>query len=402
MKEEMYDAIVIGAGPAGSVAALRLAEAGCRVLLSEKRPSIGRPVRCAEATGFREEIARFLPVEEEWITSDLQGARFISPGGKRLEKALPGIGVMVDRERFDNGLASAAGRAGAEIRKGCEAIGLIRRNVVEGVRFLEKNGEWTARTRLVIGADGIESRVGRWAGLDSGWTSAELFSCLEYRVRSRRQCDGYLEFLFGNAIAPGGYAWAFPKGDKLWNVGLGIDPRRAGGKPAVYYAERLLERFDPDAEVMEKIAGAACRSRSLQRITGNAVMLVGDAAHQGNPLTGGGIMNALEAADLAGRIGAEALHTEGAIDGRIARYGTEWRRRAGKVNDRFLRLADRMYSYSDADLEKVWDGMERIFERRTGGRGPFRFLPFLFAFPSGFLRAALPLLGAGRNMRNLF
>ncbi|RPJ47670.1 MAG: FAD-binding protein, partial [Candidatus Latescibacterota bacterium] len=152
-----YDAVVVGAGPGGAIAALRLAEAGLRVLLAEKRERIGFPVRCAEATGPREEIARFVTPEELWFLEGIDGARFVSPRGTVFERATPGIGVMLSRERFDIGLAEAAARAGAEVRTSCEAAGMETAGTGgrHRVRFRERGEEWSAEARLVVGADGV-------------------------------------------------------------------------------------------------------------------------------------------------------------------------------------------------------------------------------------------------------
>jgi digeranylgeranylglycerophospholipid reductase len=310
---------------------------------------------------------------------------------------------MLDRTRFDPGLAAAATRSGAEVRAGCEATGLERRaGRPTVVRLREEARDWEAEARVVVGADGVESLVGRWAGLASGWRSDEVFSCIEARVRSERPPGRAIEFHFGNAVAPGGYAWAFPRGGREWNVGLGVDPSRAGRVPASAYLERFLPRWDPDCEVLDRMAGAACRSRSLPRLADEGILLAGDAAHQGNPLTGGGIMNALEAGDLAGRTAAEALRDGDLSARRLARYEKEWARTVGATNDRFLRLADLLYrEYDDDDLEKIWEGMREFFDVRTK-RGGLSALAAVRRFPPGFTRAALPVLLSLSNRRILF
>jgi len=402
---DSYDAVVVGAGPAGSIAALRLAKSGARVLIAEKRPRIGVPVRCAEATGNREEIGQFVEIDESWITAEIGAARFISPSGRVFEKPFPGIGVMVDRERFDAGLAGAAERAGAELRTELEVIGLTRCNGNGwNVQFRENERPWEGKVRLVVGADGVESLVGRWAGLQSGWKASELYSCLETRIRSeRRPGDGCLEFHFGREIAPGGYGWVFPRGDGIWNVGVGVDPSLAERRPARIFLDRLLERVDRDAERLATIAGAACRSRSLKRIAGAGVLLAGDAAHQGNPLTGGGIMNALEGGDLAGRIGAEALSADDLSARRLGRYTDEWARTVGKANDRYLRLADLFYrDYDDEKMEKVWDGVITLFGERTERSVSASLLRGSIALPGDFIRAVLPIALNLSNRRSLF
>ena len=393
MKEIEYDAIVIGAGPAGGAAALRLARDGRRVLLAEKRRKIGSPVRCAEATGSREEIERFIKVREEWIAGEIDGARVIGPNGSEAYREFRGAGVVLDRSRFDAGLADAARQAGAEVRCGCEATGLvIDGHAVRGVHFREGEEEWVGKSRLVIGADGVESLIGRWANLAPAWKPSEVYSCFEGRVRSSRRCDGILEFYFGNRVAPGGYGWAFPRGGNIWNVGVGIEPARSGRVPARAFAEKLLHRFDPDHELIEWIGGAACRSASLARIHGDGVLIAGDAAHQANPLTGGGIMNALEGGDLAGRHAGRALRS-GSNPGRALRaYSREWRRSAGDNNDRYLMMADIVFRYNDSELESLINKIAALLDHQRTRRNPLRLVRDLFALPRPLLFAGLRLI----------
>ncbi len=398
MGRDEYDAIVVGAGPAGSAAAIALARAGIRVLLAEKRDTVGSPVRCAEATGPAGEIEQFTPIRPGWITARIEGARIFGPRGAVAAGTFAGAGVMLDREKFDAGLAEEAEARGAEVRVGCEAVGLVTEGeAVRGVRFLEGGKTWSARCRFVLGADGVESVLGRWANLASGWKAAETFSCYEARLRSDKPCDGYLEFYFGREVAPGGYGWAFPKGNGEWNVGVGIEPERAARRPAQLFAEKLFERFDPKCVLLERRGGAAGRSRSLPAVIGNGVALAGDAAHQANPLTGGGIMNALESGDLVGTIAGAALRRREDLAAALRMYEIKWRRMAGKANDRYLKVANILYRYDDDRLEKLVRTAAKLFEHRRGGGGPFRFAAGLLHIPVPLLLAILPLIHRNRG-----
>ena len=92
---------------------------------------------------------------------------------------------------------------------------------------------------LIIGADGVESKVGRWAGIDTTLKLQDIESCAQFLVHDASIDDEYTEFFLGNSIAPSGYAWSFPKGEKLANIGLGIQGSRS--KPGE--AMRLLRQF---------------------------------------------------------------------------------------------------------------------------------------------------------------
>ncbi|MCK4350423.1 MAG: FAD-binding protein, partial [Candidatus Krumholzibacteria bacterium] len=128
MDHSVFDIVVIGAGPAGSRTAARLATGGHSVLLLEKRERIGYPVRCAEAVGRREDVERYLNLDDELVSSPINGAKVTSPDARVFEAEMPGIGFTVDRELFDRRLAEAAVEAGAELRTGHQAMELIEDN----------------------------------------------------------------------------------------------------------------------------------------------------------------------------------------------------------------------------------------------------------------------------------
>src|SRR5208337_337925 len=114
MKSE-YDVIVVGAGPAGSIAARTAAEHGLDVLLIEKRQEIGDPVRCAEGTG-KEGLAQFMDLDPRWICAEVTGARIYAPNGMCIElsEKLAGkeVGFVLERKIFDRSVAKTAAKAG--------------------------------------------------------------------------------------------------------------------------------------------------------------------------------------------------------------------------------------------------------------------------------------------------
>ena len=130
MKSE-YDVIIVGAGPAGSLAARTAAENGLEALLIEKRQEIGDPVRCAEGIG-KAELKKFVQPDPKWISADLKMSRIFSPDGTMIElsEKMSGneVGYVLERKIFDRELAKLAAKAGAEVQVKTQATGLIIEN----------------------------------------------------------------------------------------------------------------------------------------------------------------------------------------------------------------------------------------------------------------------------------
>src|SRR5213594_986003 len=164
------DVLVIGAGPAGAVAAQEAKRAAptLDVVLLERDGAVGTPVRCAEGVGDAglREFAN--PVGAPWVARKISRVIFIAPDDSEVRVAERDVGWILDRTRFDAHLAAQAVAAGAELLVGTEASGMTRtpdgrwQVAVRGLR-----GASTYRAKVVIGADGVEAMVGRWAGLDT-------------------------------------------------------------------------------------------------------------------------------------------------------------------------------------------------------------------------------------------
>lgn len=162
--KDKYDVLVIGAGPAGSIAAKTAAEKGLDVLLIEKRQEIGDPVRCAEGVN-KECLKKHVEIDKRWICADLKGSCIFSPpDGTKIEMAeeISGgeVGYVLERKVFDRALAEHAATAGgAEVRVKTRATGLIiEDDFVKGARLMHLGKEYEVRASIVIGADGLNQR----------------------------------------------------------------------------------------------------------------------------------------------------------------------------------------------------------------------------------------------------
>lgn len=161
--KENYDVVVVGAGPAGSIAARTIAQAGNSVLLVEKRQEIGAPVRCAEGVS-RGELEKYVQIDPKWICAQIHGYRFHAPNGTSFTIKVDDAGFILERKIFDRDLANQAARAGAHVLAKTTARNVLcnENGAVVGVQLsVSPNVDVSVRSKIVIGADGVESQVGR-------------------------------------------------------------------------------------------------------------------------------------------------------------------------------------------------------------------------------------------------
>lgn len=364
---DSYDCIVVGGGPGGAWAAKHAAEHGASVLLLEKDREIGIPVRCAEAVG-EVGLKRAVEPSERWITNVIKGVVLVSPEGKEVVvESKEDRGFMLDRRIFDFELVQIATTCGVEVMTKAYVYDLIKPNgVPKGVRVQHLGKNYEIRAKVVIGADGLESRVGRWAGLRTNIKMKDMESCLQMTLANIDVEPQYIYFYFGHEVAPGGYLWVFPKNDRVANVGLGISGEYARYKSARRYLQEFIDKRFPNAPVLYTVVGGVPCATTLKKIVADGVMLVGDAAHQVNPISGGGIATAMIAGQIAGRVAAESIASDDISAHRLQRYPDEWHEAEGKNHERLYRVKKAVYKLSDDDLNRTADTVLGLSpEKRT-------------------------------------
>ena len=292
-----YDAIIVGAGPAGGMAARTLSKKGYRVLVLEKKKAVGQPVQCAEAISHAALEENGLARKHEWIKQIVKGARPVMPDGSHFFVTQKGYSIA--RDLFDSWLMNKAVDCGAELKLSCMANGVNRCG--PGWSVNTDCGEFAGK--ILIGADGPSSNVARWLGL----VEKRIFArALEYTFDSRDfdyDEKEWLSFLLG-AGWHGGSAWVFPRGNE-WNIGVG-----GFGKVPESLA-RLLKQLGIDKEkTNRKIAGLVPYRYKLTSLAGRGIMIAGDAAGTTNPIIGSGIRSALNSGRIAGETACRALDSE--------------------------------------------------------------------------------------------
>lgn len=290
-----FDAVVVGAGPAGGMAARELAGAGFRTGLVDKKKVVGVPIQCAEGVGRFALESNGLRPRPEWALQEIRGAVCFVPSGDAVViTRLPGYAL--DRAAFDRWIAEDAVARGADLWTDTRVDGIDRRD--GGWRLRTSRGDLDAA--IVVAADGPTSQIATWLGLLRSRDAAVAY---EYRFDARDvdTPDPERFVLFQSEQYHGGYAWIFPRGD-AFNVGAGGHLNAHAATVAFCRARGI----DP-AKARAKIAGQIPYRYSFSRYAWNGVAVAGDAAGVTNPMDGGGIHAALWSGRVAGAVGAEAL-----------------------------------------------------------------------------------------------
>ncbi len=358
-----YDVIVVGGGPAGSVTARFAAESGAKVIVLERRQEIGSPVLCGEGVSRKIDDWDMLK-GKRWIASRMDGARIYSPDKTcvTLSADMAGneTGYVVYRDIFDQELAHRAISKGVKFMMNAQAISLLKdKGKIKGVKVKQFDEEFEIESDVVVGADGVESKVGQWAGIDTRLDPKDLETCAQYTLSNIECKDAYCDFYLGREIAPGGYVWVFPKGKDVANVGVGI----LASLSESGMAKRLLDKFIADNPRLNKgepirfLAGAVPVSNPVETVRDN-LLLVGDAARHVDPITGGGLTHCLEGGKLAGETVGGAIEQQDFSKELLSKYENGWKETFGKKIKRNYLVKEILLDMDDKTFNMLADSLK--------------------------------------------
>ncbi len=354
-KPEIFDVIVVGAGPAGSSAAAAAAAEGVSVLLLEEHEIAGVPLQCAEGLS-RSTIDGYLDIKPEWIAAELKGSVARGPDGDEFTIEYPGVGWVLNRKVFDPALAAMARDRGAVLKMGARVVGLEAGNVIvkgrENIKDRKKYGY-----RFLIAADGISSKTSRWLGIDTRLSLNEIEVCAQYKMEDIKVKAGYTYLIFGRSYAPGGYAWIFPTSESSANVGLGISPLQTKVS-ARDLLDTWVRREFPRGIIKEKIFGGV-PAKVLKRFSGRDFFMIGDAARFTDPLSGAGIANGIKSGVIAGVNAASRLR------GKKDTFEEDIKREILKEVSFHKKVREAYFKLSDEDYVKIFKVGRKIFSGKT-------------------------------------
>lgn len=339
------DILIIGAGPAGSMAAKFAAKTGASVILLEKRKEVGCPVQCAEYVPWQ--ITQRINLPNNVIAQRIDFMQIYMPDGEVRETQDKGF--MIYRHLFDQHLSKGAVLGGAKLFLQAKAL-----DYKDGVVWIrQQKQEWGIKTKVIIGADGPYSTVGKWIGQK---TTRFIYG-VQYQMRL--SCKMSSTKVYFKKDIPGGYGWVFPKG-KIANIGLGVDLKFKVNPIQTLntFVEYLRKEGIIEGEKIGITGGVIPVGGLLPKIRHQNIILVGDAGGMAHPITGAGILNAVLCGKIAGEAAGLAV-LEDNLD-RLEEYEEECQTILGEALSRAKQKREILISnWNDTDklikaIQKSW------------------------------------------------
>jgi len=339
LSDQFYDVIIVGAGPAGSYIAYELASSGHDVAVFEEKSAPGLNACC---TGIiSTECFQSLDPGTDGILAKVNSAKFFSPSGRCLRFQTENVqAYVVNRVLLDNALASKAQSQGARYFFSSPVIDIIPGRDSIQAETLCCGARQIFSARVVVLANGFRPKLPWKLGLGR---IKNFFVGAQAEIETESIDE--LEVYFGQEVAPGLFAWLVPTSTNTAYVGL------LATSQAKLHLQKFLNNLfcqgritSREVEIEQKAIPVGTLARSYR----DRVLVIGDAAGQVKPTTGGGIYFGHLGARIAAEVLDEALSSDNLTAGQLSRYQKQWKAKMGKELSRgywarwvYTKLSDR-------------------------------------------------------------
>jgi digeranylgeranylglycerophospholipid reductase len=351
------EAVVVGGGPAGSFTAWNLSKLGVETTVFEEHAEIGVPSHCAGHISIRS-LRKFglYPLPKGIVENTFSAANFYSPNGTsfsvRLERP---VTCALNRELFDKFLATKAEAAGAHYRLGSRVHSLIiDAGFAKGINIEQASGVESVEAKVVVDAEGISARFVKEAGLAAPRGDGLVYA-VEAEVENVRNLEtDSVEVFVGKEYAPGFYGWIMPLPNETAKVGLATKT----GNPKDLL-QKLMFKHPVAAKLLK---GSQVKQSSFHPVTlggpiantyANGFLVVGDAASQVKPTTGGGVIFGLTCGQLAAETASEAIKRKDISSDFLRKYQERCDEKLGFDFAVMLRIRKFLDSLSDKKINSI-------------------------------------------------
>jgi len=354
-----YDIVVVGGGPVGCFVAEQLASKGRHVAVFEEHRTIGEPVHCAGLVTQRVfDISKCS--QARIVQNKIYGAVIHSPAGSIFTIGGEKIhGLVINRQRFDETLSQNAQTAGADLLTGYKVVSAKKQENHISLAIQADEQTLTVRCNILIGADGSHSHIRSIFGFPK---PKEILQGIGAELSDTTLDPRFVHIFVGRSVAPGFFAWVIPTNTHGTTARIGLCIGKKSNHPLQHYYTTLLQQPLLEGTTMMKRFGGTIPLGPLKKTVDDHVMIVGDAAAQVKPTSGGGIYSGLLCATQCAIVAEEAVQKQ-QFDGEFLKhYHRSWAKEIGRELSLGMRFRKIFTSLTDEQLNKY---LEKLNNKKT-------------------------------------
>jgi geranylgeranyl reductase family protein len=354
-----YDIAVVGGGPVGCFVAEQLASKGRHVVVFEEHSTIGEPVHCAGLVTQRVfDISKCSPTRI--VQNTIYGAVIHSPSGSTLTIGGEKVhGLVINRQRFDETLSQNAQTAGAELLPGYKSVSAKKQKNHITLTIQQDQQTLKIRCNILIGADGPYSSIRKIFGFPH---PIEMLQGIGAELSDTALDPRFVHIFVGRTVAPGFFAWIIPTNVHGTTARIGLCIGKQSNHPLQHYFTALLQQPLLQGTNVMKRFGGVIPLGPLKKTVDDHVMLVGDAAAQVKPTSGGGIYPGLFCAAQCAIVAEESLQKQQFDVQFLKHYHRKWTKEIGRELFLGMRFRKMFTSLTDEQLVKY---LEKLNNQKT-------------------------------------